>query len=560
MITKFDTFLNETNITDVVYHRTYIGSLYNILKTGKILLSTSMGTGADMYSKKPYFLSLGRTKNLKLGYSKNSNVTIEFDGKALKTKYKGKSIDYWQWDFSKDEKEKGPGYSSKRRTESDEYEDRIFSNDPYMSNLDKYIKWIDIMIPDVDKDKWNESYNNTLKVHVVEMKKINSPLLKKVRIFESVKDFNLGKKWISIFDYNPSYEPDKDFGNDTYFEQLDFRLLNRVITVLLMGDKVNDKEYLRKEIQKYYDKFIKLGAEKLKNITEDEINSLIWSIQQKSEWDDREFVYVFNSDIHGLGKSSRKSEINYEILKLLSDEMIKYKVTNIKDLIDVKMGKGKKSDTKTIDYSKIYGFVYKRYDDRYELVDNNSQNTYFLKWTHLKKDDLDKIYDLAYKDGYGYDVRIKNIINFIFNTYNESKAKDILSKIVDTEYKLIDLRDKLVYKEITEKDYIADDIGHRSCWMYVDNGNWVLFIQNNVSEEKFKEIYPKVRKLTEDKEVKIRFIWAITERLLGEEKTLNFFDENNLIPLMDDNHLKNDKYGKRYLINIGEKKEKEVYA
>jgi len=554
MITKFDTFLNETNITDVVYHRTYIGSLFNIIKTGKILLSTSMGTGADVYSKKPYFLSLSRTKYLKFGYLKNSNVTIEFDGKALKTKYKGKSIDYWQWDFSKDEKENGPGYSSKRRTESDEFEDRIFSNEPYMSNLDKYIKWIDIMIPK-ESDKWNESYINSLKVHVVEMKKINSPLLKKVRIFESIKDFNIGKKWISIFDYNPSYEPNDDFGSgDRYSEQLDFRLLNRVITVLLMGDKVNDKEYLRKEIKKYYDKFIKLGAEKLKNVTEDEINSLIWSIQQKSEWDDREFVYVFNSDVHGLGKSSRKSEINYEILKLLSDEMIKYKVNNIKDLIDVKMGRDKKSDSKNLDYSKIYGFVYKRYDDRYELVDNNSKNTYFLKWTHLKRDDLDKIYDLAYKDGYGYDVRIKNIINSIFNTYNESKAKDIFSKITDSEYKLIDLRDKLVYREITEKDYIGDDIGHRSCWMYVDNGNWVSFIQNNVSEQKFKEIYPKVRKLAEDKEVKIRFIWAITERLIGEEKTIEFFDENNLIPLMDDNYLKNDKFGKRYLINIGEKK------
>jgi hypothetical protein len=411
------------------------------------------------------------------------------------------------------------------------------------------------MIPN-DSDKWNETYINSVKHYVVEMKKINSPLLKKIRIFESVKDFNIGKKWVSIFDYNPSYEPDEYFERDEYGRQLDFRLLNRVITVLLMGDRVNDKEYLRKGIQKYYDKFIKLGSEKLKNVTEDEINSLIWSIQQKSEWDDVEFVYVFNSDIHGLGKSSTKSEINYEILKLLSDEMIKYKVTNIKDLIDVKMGRGKKSDTKTIDYSKIYGFVYKNYD-RYILVDNNSKNVIFLKWTHLKKDEINKIYDLAYQDGNGYDVTLKNIINCVFNTYNIDKAKDIFSKIADTEYKLIDLKNKLVYKEITEKDYVGDDIGHITCWMYVDNGNWVSFIQNNVSDEKFKEIYPKVRKLAEDKEVKIRFIWAVTERLLGEEKTLKFFDENNLIPLKDELY---NKPTKKYLINIGEKKEKEVYA
>jgi len=83
--------INESTITDVVFHRTSINALYNILKTGKILMSTSMGTGADVYSKKPYFLSLSRTKYTKFGYSKNSNVTIELDGRQLKTKYKAQN-------------------------------------------------------------------------------------------------------------------------------------------------------------------------------------------------------------------------------------------------------------------------------------------------------------------------------------------------------------------------------------------------------------------------------------------------------------------------------------
>jgi len=558
MIIKFENFLNEGNITDVVFHRTYISSLLNIIKTEKILLSTSMGTGADVYSKKPYFLSLSRTKNLKLGYLKNSNVTIEFDGKQLKTKYKGKSIDYWQWDLSKDEL--GPGHSAKRRSDSDEYEDRIFSNEPYMTNLNKYIKWIDILVPIIEKDGpfYSTTWINSLKQYIVEIKKFNTPLLKKIRIFESIKDFNIGKKWVSIYNYNPSYEPDEDWGvSDKYFGQLDFRLLNKVITILLMGDKnINDKEYLRKEIQKYYDKFIKLGAEKLKNVTEDEIKSLIWSIQQKDEWEDREFLHVTNSDVHGLGKSSSKSEINYEILKLLSDEMIKYKVTNVKDLIDMKRGVSKKTNTKLVNYSKIFGFVYKNYD-RYVLLDCNSKQIYFLKWTHLKEDVRNKIYDSAYQNGNGYGVTIKDVINTIFNLYNEDKAIELIKSINDNEYKFVDLRNKLIYKEITEKDYIGDDIGHRSCWMYVDNGNWVLFIQNNISEEKFKQIYPKVRKLAEDNEVKIRFIWSVTEKLLGEEKTLKFFDENNLIPLKDDK----GEY-KKYLINIGEqvKKKEPEYA
>jgi hypothetical protein len=93
---------------------------------------------------------------------------------------------------------------------------------------------------------------------------------------------------------------------------------------------------------------------------------------------------------------------------------------------------------------------------------------------------------------------------------------------------------------------------------YIKNaqGNWVLFIQENISEKKFKEIYSRILKLTEDDNVKLRFIWSITEKLLGEEKTDNFFDENNLVPREGSRGEKDVKY----LINIGEKKEKEVYA
>ena len=537
--------INESTITDVVFHRTSINALYSILKTGKILMSTSMGTNADVYSKKPYFLSLSRTKFLKFGYSKNSNVTIELDGSQLKTKYKGKSIDYWQWDFSK--MNKSPGNDAKSRTDSDEYEDRLFSNDPYLSNLDKYVKYFDIMIPK-DKDRWNEDWINSLTEYVDHIKGLDSPLLKKVRVFTSENDFNKGKNWISIFDYKPVFEPtDKDWTkNDEYSREFDYRLFRKVIAILLIGNK--DEKIIREEIQKFYNKFIKLGAVKLKNDGEEEIKSIIWSIKNLTQWgEDSDFIQSAVSDIHNLGKSSRKSEINYEILKLLSDEMIKYKVRNVKELIDAKRGVLKK-ETKDIDYSKKYGFVCKRYD-RYELVDNNSNRTYFIGWHKLDKNVTTKVFDLSYIDGNNYEPSIKNVINGIFNSFNENKAKEVIFSITDVEYKLIELKGKLIYREITEKDYLGDDIGHRGTWMYVDKGKWVSFLQENMSKEEFKKLYSKILKLTYDDEVKIRFIWAITERLIGEEKTKNFFEDNNLIPIEGDRGEKE----KRYLINIGEK-------
>ena len=196
------------------------------------------------------------------------------------------------------------------------------------------------------------------------------------------------------------------------------------------------------------------------------------------------------------------------------------------------------------DYSHLYGFVYKQYD-RWILVNNNKENPYFLNWSKLDRKVTEKIYEMSSSE-----TTVKIIINAIFNTYNVEKSKELIFAISDTDYKLIDLKDKMIYREITEKDYRGDDIGHRGAWNYLDKGNWVLFIQQNITEKKFKEIYGRILKLSDDDEVKLRFIWSITEKLLGTEKTNEFFDENNLVPREGGRGEKEVKY----LLNIGEKR------
>lgn len=538
MITKFEHFLLETNITDKVWHRTSTGALISMLETGKILLSSSMGGSADVYSKKPYFLSLSRTKNLKLGYGKGAyNVAIEFDGRALKTKYKGKSIDYWQW----------PDLTDTRRSESDEYEDRIFSNEPYLTNLEKYITHIDIVIP----EKWNEDWLNSVKRSLKTISGLDSPLINKIRIFTKVNDFTYGRNGISLKDYEHEQVPPKDYDFDSG-ERFEYRLLTDIITVLLIGDKnlskrgdmnKEDREYIKKFILKYFKMFIDKGAKNLENYTEEELNTLAYKMQQNIYWTDKEFVYYLKNEIHGLTKSSSKTTLNYEVLKLLSDEMVKFNVNTLEDLIAKKKGERKPT---SVDYSKQWVVVYDRREDKEPYVIKHEGRAWSsFHWTTLPQKDKDIIFDTANKFNKGYDLTDDVVINAFFNNYDEETAKKILSSMLEENLIIVNIKDKMVYKEITEKDYYGSDIGNRNCWWYLDNGDWMLFIQKNISEESFNKIYDKIRKMCEDKEVKLRFIWAITEKLVGEEKTKEFFDENNLIPLVEDGRVQ------KYLINIG---------
>jgi len=482
----------------------------------------------------------------------------------LGTKYKGGPV-YFNWVWVDTDT------NPKKRDAADEYEERIYSDDPYLQNLDKYIKNIDILIDD-------DRTIPTLK----EMKEIKSPLLNKIRIFKNEKDLSYGKNWVSIHDYKL---PEGDTISEKEDKYFNFDLLKNIITVLLVGDKnINNKEYIKKFFLKYINKFIDLGVDKLKDeINDTRLNAIVYYVQRNIEWINPNdindsFIGSIKNEIQGISMSIFKNELQYEAIKLLSDEMAKYKVLTIEDLIRVKKGEkkvdiGTTEDSirnyfkkkqrlkenpdakpeikkeKIVDYSNVYGYVYKQYD-RYVLVDNNQEN-HFLRWTNLKESVRNKILDL------GNVITTKNIINGIFNSYDESKSKELIFSIsTDVEYKLIDLRGKMIYKEITEKDYLGDDIGNRSCWNYIDYGDWVLFIQKNMTEKEFLKILSKLTKLTEDKEVKIRFIWTITEKLMGEEKTNKFFEENNLIPREGSRGEKEVKY----LINIGEKKKQPEYA
>lgn len=513
-IIKHEISLLTEGVSSILYHRTSLNALLNILKSNKILLSSSIGTSADRLGNKLYFLSFSRTNNVNLGFSKNSTVTIEFDGTALNNNYKGNAIDYWQW----------PNLSAKQRSESNEYEDRIFSNTPYLENLDKYITHIDIILTDVEN---TDRYGKIIS----DIKETNNSLLNKIRVFNNSKDYRLGK-FNSINDINIEIT---DNGYD-YKKGFDYRLLDQVLTILLVGDpKIDDDNYIYNFIKGYYDKFIKLGETKLETI---DIKPIMYDIKNRIPYldSDRDFLASIQSNIHNIVKSSGKTPINYEILKLLSDEMVKYKVRDILGLIKAK--KGYVDNKKMLDYSAQYSFGYERYVD-YILIDNSSETN--LSWTLLNENERNKLMN------FGYPITNKNIINYLFNNYNIEKAKELVIKLTPSYSSdiLIDLKNKLIYKELTEKDYEGSEMDNRSCWYYVDKDAWYRLLYNNLDSNALKSNGSKIIKLLGDDSIKIRFIYAVTAKLIGESKTKEFFDTQNIIPLLDDKGRE-----KRYVKNI----------
>ena len=118
-------------ISDIVYHKTYIHSAYEILKNDEFKLSSTVGSRADQYGDKLYFLSTAR--NLSSRYFNVGEFTVLFklDGRKLGQKYKGFPIEYW----------------GLRQKGNSEEEDRIVTDDPYIKNATKYIDELHVLLP-----------------------------------------------------------------------------------------------------------------------------------------------------------------------------------------------------------------------------------------------------------------------------------------------------------------------------------------------------------------------------------------------------------------------------
>ena len=115
-------YLNE-GITDVVFYKRSISSAADTLKTDKFMTSVAFGTPSDAVINKGklYYLSTMRSPTGEF-FKPMPSVTFELDGRKLSEESKGAAVDYWGPDFP-----------------TDEMEDRVFTNKPYLEPASKYI-------------------------------------------------------------------------------------------------------------------------------------------------------------------------------------------------------------------------------------------------------------------------------------------------------------------------------------------------------------------------------------------------------------------------------------
>lgn len=122
-------------ISDKLWHFTQPSTVLAILKTNKIGCTFSQNR-SDAYSNKHlYYICMSRTRTVyDNSWGENKVARIQFDGYELNKHYSGRPINYYGWS-------KG-GFQERGAFE---YEDRIFSDKPYIDNASKYITRIDLL-------------------------------------------------------------------------------------------------------------------------------------------------------------------------------------------------------------------------------------------------------------------------------------------------------------------------------------------------------------------------------------------------------------------------------
>ena len=135
-------FLSE-NITSIVYHFCSFNNLLKMIKDDAFRLTPKQLEGdKNIRGNDNFYLCVTRQSHGNLGYSRSYPVRIVLDGNLLMNNYHGKAYNF----FGKGNKSKYHNNKGRidRYQEDVENEDRIYSKKPYIENIRKYIKCVDI--------------------------------------------------------------------------------------------------------------------------------------------------------------------------------------------------------------------------------------------------------------------------------------------------------------------------------------------------------------------------------------------------------------------------------
>jgi hypothetical protein len=250
--------LLKEGITDEVYHFTNLSNIYKILDTNTFQLGNLMD---DNYIKDKYFyMSLSRTKSFYTGFSqvgKSPNVRITLDGRKLSQRFKGGP--YNDEVYSK----KYPVNDYTFKSDSFEYEDRLYSKNRSIPNFSYYVKQIDILNVDLETDLVNDIITlckeRNILLNFINLNekslinKISNGQITISSVPDNIKTMSFYKKLIEDDYYNffRIVSSDKNITSDNYYELLKLaykvndNLINNIETIRSYNSLI-DKEQFNK--------------------------------------------------------------------------------------------------------------------------------------------------------------------------------------------------------------------------------------------------------------------------------------------------------------------------
>jgi hypothetical protein len=373
-----------------VYHYTY--KIKEIITSNKMNLSSNLGTSADKFSDKFFFLSLSRTPGVNIGYGRFHRSRLVLDGNKLNQNFKSIPVDYWE--------------DKRGDVDRSEYEDRIISDKPVIDNFNKYIIRIEI-VDETPKSK--ENYE------ILQLAKQNN-----IPIFFYLNKNDLQRQRNDVNDeventFGP-HEEDYKFNSDNNYK----RELTKILSVVLYKDGIIENENLLK------DKLTKITE--LYKLPELNLYDIIEYMRIISHFNKDEFIYSLKADLHNYFKSGKGDNFR-EWIKILINEMKKFKVTTVDDLVNIKFHQLKPKG-KDLDYSKKYSFYeFSEYEERWQPIDNNEKlenlSIYFQSSQYggiLIRIDIDKYYII--KNGNG---TIGEWLNYLLNKYTLEKVQNMVN-------------------------------------------------------------------------------------------------------------------------------------
>ena len=326
-------------LSDILYHFTWADHLVNILKTNKFATSSNLGSNADSWKDKGrfYFFSTQRTKGMSGYGSRHGNVAIVLDGRKLNYNFKGQATDYWNWSTKMADYKTKSDYINALKSE--ENEDRIVTNKPYIDNANKYIIEIHVWAKYDDRPYVS---NDAMETILAYCKSYNIPVF----FYDDENNFKLQNKLkavdpttLGLVDKEKSAYDEKEGERDLYNAKWFFKKIAPAIIANNDNEGYNTE---REAVEKLLKDLLEKGSQP------DQFDNVMLDINDKVKrmGTSRGYGYMYGED-EFLGMQAEihnhRGDPNpylRELLKMLINDMKKWGVKNLKEYFNKKFNTG----------------------------------------------------------------------------------------------------------------------------------------------------------------------------------------------------------------------------